>query len=104
MDPEFLADDAEHHHDTSVSSVGIRAPGVLDLDKLNNWIGTLLRTKGTDIYRMKGIFAIKDMPHKFVFHGVHMIFDGQPMPEAVWQEGEEKKNICVFIGKNLNED
>jgi G3E family GTPase len=102
MDPEFLADDAEHHHDNSVTSVGIRKTGELDLDRLNNWIGTLLRTKGTDIYRMKGIFAIQGMPHKFVFHGVHMIFDGQPMPEAVWGD-EERKNICVFIGKNLDE-
>ena len=56
-------------HDTRVSSVGIREVGELDMDKLNGWIGNLLRTKGTDIYRFKGIFAIKGMENKFVFHG-----------------------------------
>lgn len=103
MDPEFLSEDQEHMHDTRVTSVGIRVVGELDMDKLNGWISTLLRTKGADIYRMKGIFAIQGMENKFVFHGVHMIFDGRPLENQPWGADEPKENRCIFIGKNLNE-
>ncbi len=44
----------DHHHDEEIASVGIRAPGDLNEEKLSEWMGTLLRTKGQDIFRMKG--------------------------------------------------
>jgi G3E family GTPase len=46
MDPSFLDDGAEHMHDQTVSSVGITCPGALQLDKLQDWMGDLLRNKG----------------------------------------------------------
>ena len=49
-------------------------PGDLDGERLNDWIGNLLRTKGPDIFRMKGILSIKGEPNRFVFQGVHMLF------------------------------
>jgi G3E family GTPase len=56
-DPAFLTD-TEHQHDATVTSVGIDLPGELDEDKLNAWLGDLLRTKGADIFRSKGILAL----------------------------------------------
>ena len=44
----------DHEHDEEVSSVGIDLPGDLNEKKLNRWMGELLQTKGTDIFRMKG--------------------------------------------------
>ena len=108
MEPGFLAEAADgahhHHHDSNISSVGIHEAGELDLMKLNEWVSTFLRTRGSDIYRMKGVFAIEGLECKFVFQGVHMIFDGKPMEEAPWKEGEEKVNRAVFIGRNLDKD
>jgi G3E family GTPase len=99
MDPEFLRDQ-EHMHDTSVYSVGILEEGEADLDKLNDWIGTILREMGADIFRMKGVIAIKGKQRRYVFQGVHMLFGGSP--QSVWLDGEKKLNKMVFIGRNLD--
>lgn len=100
-DPEFLDPDAEHQHDLTVTSVGIEVEGDLDLERLNDWLGNLLRTKGTDIFRSKGILSIAGMEERYVFQGVHMLLDGQP--NGTWGE-EERRNRLVFIGRNLDRE
>ena len=60
-----------------------------------------LREKGTDIYRMKGVLAIKGQDQRFVFQGIHMLFDGQPM--TPWGD-ETRSNKMIFIGKNLDRE
>ena len=37
------------------------------MDKMNGWLGTLLREKGVDIYRMKGVLSIAGQEQRFVF-------------------------------------
>lgn len=88
-----------HEHDDTVTSVGFREPGVLEGERLNNWIGTLLRTKGADIYRMKGVLNVKGTNKRLVFQGVHMLFDAKFDRE--WGS-EQRLNTLVFIGKNLD--
>jgi G3E family GTPase len=89
----------DHHHDEDVTSVGIRTPGDLDEKKLSEWLGTLLRTKGQDIFRMKGVLAVKGREMRFVFQGVHMLMDGRP--GRPWG-AEPRQNTLVFIGRNLD--
>jgi len=101
-DAEFLRDDQDHQHDQSVSSVGIECAGECDQEKLNNWIAKLLRERGTDIFRTKGVLAVKGCDQRFVFQGIHMIFGGQPQDD--WSPGEERVNRLIFIGRNLNRD
>merc|ERR1712078_482682 len=55
----FLADEHEHQHDSRVSSVGIDLPGEVDEGKLNEWIGWLLKEKSVDLFRSKGILAVR---------------------------------------------
>jgi G3E family GTPase len=100
IDPNFLSEDA-HEHDEEVYSVALVENGALDGEKLNAWLSELLRTQGTDIFRMKGILNIAGEENRFVFQGVHMIFDGRP--DRPWKENETRKNELVFIGRNLNE-
>ncbi|MEO1299247.1 MAG: GTP-binding protein, partial [Cyanobacteria bacterium J06636_16] len=38
---------------------------------------------------------------RFVFQGVHMLFDGRA--DRPWKSNESRKNELVFIGRNLNE-
>ncbi|MBI1268649.1 MAG: GTP-binding protein [Cryomorphaceae bacterium] len=90
---------ATHTHDNEVTSVGIAMPGDLDPNKFNDWLGTLLREKGTDIFRMKGILSIAGQEERFVFQGVHMLFDGQPQKN--WGN-EPRYNQLIFIGRNLD--
>ncbi|BAY17625.1 cobalamin synthesis protein P47K [Anabaenopsis circularis NIES-21] len=100
IDPNFLGEDA-HVHDESVYSVALVAQGALDGEKLHAWMSELLRTQGTDIFRMKGILNIAGEDNRFVFQGVHMIFDGRP--DRPWKPSETRKNELVFIGRNLDE-
>jgi G3E family GTPase len=89
----------DHHHDEDITSVGIRTPGDLDERKLSDWLGTLLRTKGQDIFRMKGILSVKGREQRFVFQGVHMLMDGRP--DRPWG-AEPRHNALIFIGRNLD--
>ena len=90
----------EHSHDGNVSSVGISVPGNLDGKKLNQWIDELLKTKGGDIFRMKGVLCVKGTNKRLVFQGVHMLFDAKFDRE--WKGNESRTNTLVFIGKNLD--
>ncbi len=93
---------AAHEHNEAVTSVGLSAPGDLDGKKLNDWISELLRTKGGDIYRMKGVLAVKGSNKRLVFQGVHMLFDAKFDRE--WKSGESRQNTLVFIGRNLDRE
>lgn len=79
IDPQFLSEDA-HEHDETVTSVALVESGAVDLQKLNAWISYLLQTQGTDIFRMKGILNIAGEDNRFVFQGVHMLFEGTREP------------------------
>jgi len=91
-----------HQHDTTVTSIGFDIPGEVDHSKLNAWIGWVLKEKGDDLYRSKGILAVRGMKEKYVFQAIHMVFTGSP--QKAWAEGEERKCKLVFIGKNLKRD
>ncbi len=91
-----------HTHDEDVSSVGIILDGSLDEYKFQTWLNRLLQFKGQDIFRMKGIVNIKGEENRFVFQGIHMLFDGKP--DRAWKKGEDRSNKIVFIGKNLNRE
>ncbi len=116
LDPDFLGDAAqdshehghehehhhhEHQHDQTVGSVAIVETGAVNEKKLNQWLDHLLQTQGSDIFRMKGILNIADDNRRFVFQGVHMLFDGRP--DRPWKDSDNRRNELVFIGRNLNE-
>ena len=98
IDPDFL-DETAHEHDETVGSVALVESGELDGDKLNTWMGELLRDHGPDIFRMKGILNLAGEDNRFVFQGVHMLFDGRQ--DRPWKPDESRKNELVFIGRNL---
>jgi G3E family GTPase len=100
IDPQFLGEEA-HVHDETIGSIAITIDGSINVEKLNIWISELLRTQGQDIFRMKGILNIANDEHRFVFQGVHMIFDGRQ--DRPWKASEPRNNQLVFIGRNLDE-
>ena len=91
-----------HTHDNTVSSIGIDIPGSVDYNKFNDWLGDLLRTRGTDIFRSKGIISIKDRDDRIIFQGVHMLLD--VTSDRPWEQNEQRINNLVFIGRNLNRE
>jgi G3E family GTPase len=88
-----------HHHETQITSVGIEDARALDPDKVNEWLSYLLQIRGQDILRMKGVLSFRDEPRRYVFHGVHMIFDG--CLERLWNDGP-RINRLIFIGRSLD--
>jgi G3E family GTPase len=98
--PGFLTGEGAHH-DPSIRSLSLTEPRALDGAKLNSWLGGLLKSRGGDIFRMKGIVQVAGERRRVVFQGVHMMFDGRP--DRPWEEGEDRTNRLVFIGRNLPE-
>ena len=99
IDPDFLSEDA-HEHDETVGSIALVETGEVNGQKLNAWLSNLLQTQGPDIFRMKGILNMQGQDQRFVFQGVHMLFDGRP--DRLWKPTETRKNELVFIGRNLD--
>jgi G3E family GTPase len=101
LDPHLLEDGHEHHHhhDAEIQSVGIEVAADCDGERLNEWLSTLLREKGVDIFRMKGVFSVRGNPNRVVFQGVHMVLDAKD--GGPWGE-RPRKNALVFIGRHLD--
>ena len=91
---------AQHEHDDEVGSIAIEIDGDCDPNRLNAWLSKLLSERGVDIFRMKGFISVAGESQRFVFQGVHMLFDGQPDRE--WGD-DPRRNQLVFIGRNLDE-
>jgi len=102
MDDAFLEDSHNHVHDPRVSSVGITVKGEVIQQKLNQWISWLLKEKGVDLFRSKGVLAVKGMKQKFVYQAIHMLFANSM--EGEWGPDEERVCKMVFIGKNLDRE
>ena len=91
---------AQHEHDDEVGSFAIEHDGDLDPARLNAWLSELLREHGVDIFRMKGFLSIAGEANRYVFQGVHMLFDSQP--DKAWGN-TPRRNQLVFIGRTLDE-
>lgn len=90
---------AGHTHEDEISSVGIEEEGLVDEDRFREWISNLLRERGTDLYRSKGIIQIADQEERLVFHAVHMLMNMDS--DRAWG-GETRINRLIFIGRNLD--
>ena len=92
---------AQHEHDDEVGSMAIERDGDVNMDLMNAWLSKLLAEKGIDIFRMKGFISVAGESRRFVFQGVHMLFDAQRDKE--WGD-TPRRNQLVFIGRNLDEE
>ena len=91
--------DAHHQHDESVSSVGIEVDADIELDALQTWLAELRESDATNLFRMKGIFAVQGQPYRYVLQGVHDIIELR----AAQAWGSEPRSCrIVFIGRELD--
>jgi G3E family GTPase len=97
--PDFLIDDS-HEHNDDVSSMSFEVKRLLDQERFNIWMATLLSEKGGDLLRSKGILHFAGQTRRFGFQAVHMISDGDFLgPEL---DATPRPSRIVFIGRNLN--
>lgn len=69
---------------------------------LEEWIDDLLETEGDDLLRYKGVVNVAGIDRKYVFQGVHKLFNGRFADN--WAPGETRETRFVFIGKNLDRE
>lgn len=91
---------AAHSHDEEVTSVGITVESALSEYKLNSWLRLLLSSKGTDIFRSKGILNLAGKNQRVVFQGVHMLMDVNI--DRDWKPDEPRRSEIVFIGRHID--
>ena len=93
IEPDFLESDHDHEHDDDVTSLSFVSDTPLDMDKFQDWFGNLLRTKGQDILRSKGILNFKGEEERYVFQGVHMLMDASPMGPCLLYTSPSPRDI-----------
>jgi len=89
----------DHGHE--IQTVSLTIPGDLDGDKFRAWLEEFVEKHAADLFRSKGIIAIRDVPERMVFQGVHGMFRitlGQGWGES------ERLTQAVFIGRNLRRE
>ena len=107
IDPKFfeseknLSSGHDHDHEDDVKSLAFSLPGWMDINRINIWFQVFVKARGVDLYRMKGILAVKGSEKQIVFQGVHMQMG--TVEGKNWGEQEPISRL-VFIGKDLDED
>jgi G3E family GTPase len=88
-------------HEHEIQTVSLTIPGDLDGDNFRDWLADFVEKHSADLFRSKGIIAIRDVPERMVFQGVHGMFRitlGQG-----WAN-DARLTQAVFIGRNLQRD
>jgi G3E family GTPase len=96
--PDFL-EDHEHEHDPSLESVALVFQQPFDRTRLESHLRSLLKEKGDDIFRLKGILAIAGEPRRVVLQAVHRIMDLRAAD--AWTSARRESKL-VFIGRGLD--
>eukprot|EP00801_Mesodinium_rubrum_P004252 Mrub_04254.p1 GENE.Mrub_04254~~Mrub_04254.p1 ORF type:complete len:415 (+),score=115.62 Mrub_04254:22-1245(+) len=106
FDPEFLNTDGEHQHDDTVKSCSSKVKGEMNFSKVQKFISSLIGNPemAANLFRYKGVLAVRGMKKKFVFQGVHMIFSGGFSDDVEYKDNEERESRFVFIGRNLDKN
>lgn len=98
-DAQWLHGDG-HLHDPTLTSVSIEIDAAVDRSMVSSWVTRLLEERGADVYRIKGILAVRDDDRRFVLQGMHTIFDIQP--GALWAGDGQRASRIVLIGRDLD--
>ena len=96
---EISLDEHEHSHEPGLDSESFIFQQPFRRDRLDGFIQKLLKDRGDDVYRMKGILAIQGDARRHVLQGVHRLTEIK-LADAWGAEPPESK--LVFIGRNLD--
>ena len=91
-----------HHHDDDVKSFVFKTDRALDPAKLEDFLGAMVNIYGPRMLRYKGVLNMKGTERKVIFQGVHQLMGSDLGPQ--WGEGEERVSKMVFIGIDLPRD
>ncbi|MEM9231678.1 MAG: GTP-binding protein [Pseudomonadota bacterium] len=86
-------------HDMRIATASITLEKPLFDVVFDTWLDTLIRLRGSNILRVKGIVFPNNIDVPFVFHGVQHIFD-PPIPIRNWT-GADKSSRIVVVARDL---
>jgi len=97
----FCAGPKPPTHKHQIASISVAMDGEMDAELFQAWIEGFIQLHAENLYRSKGILAIRGCPERLIFQGVHGVFrlsTGEP-----WQ-GEPLQTRAIFIGRGLQRD
>jgi G3E family GTPase len=96
--PDFF-DDTSHQHDPSLVSESFIYGAPFDGEELAAWLASATAGQAADLFRIKGIVAVKGSPNRWVLQAVHALLDFRA--DIPWGDTPPSSKI-VFIGRNLD--
>jgi len=99
-------DHDHHHHDVNRHDANIKAVCVtlddpVDGAAMDMWLGTLVRFRGADLLRVKGIINVAGFDRPVVIHGVQHTFHPETVLDA-WPS-EDRRTRIVFITRGISD-
>ena len=99
--------DHGHHHDLNRHDDEIRATCITLEEPVSGkavdaWLEALLRWRGEDLLRVKGIIHVAELDAPMIIHGVQHIFH-PPFVLPEWPS-EDRRTRIVFIARNIEEE
>ena len=98
IDPDFLTD-SNTEHDDDVSSFVFRSNQPFNIERLDEFLSSVLQVYGPELMRYKGLMWVAGVDERVVLQGVHMLM-GTELGTR-WGKDETRESCVVFIGKNL---
>jgi hypothetical protein len=93
--------DPGHSHDERVGSFSIEATRPINANRFQAWLSDVLKTHGTQLYRMKGFLNFAGANDRIVIQGVHMVVDTTTL--GPWGDASRRTQL-VFIGRELDRE
>lgn len=90
-----------HGHDARIGSASIVLEDPIPPAAFDLWLDTLVKLRGSEILRVKGIVHLEGIATPFVFHGVQHLFD-PPVPLRNWPGGDHQSRIVVIARDMTN--
>ena len=98
IEPAFLTD-VDHEHDDDVTSFVFREDRALDLERLEDFLSSIVQVYGPQLMRYKGVLNVQGKSQRVVFQGVHMMMGADT--GGNWKKGEARSSKMVFIGRDM---
>ena len=100
---------AHHHHhgpnrhDARIQAFCLTFDRPLRWNGMGTFLDMLVRTRGADILRIKGILNLEGEDRPLIVHSVQHVFH-QPLQLSAWPPGDDRRSRLVFIVRDLTRE
>lgn len=88
-----------NRHDARIKATCLTVDEPLDWEPFSQWMGTLIRMRGDDLLRVKGILNVAGEERPVAIHGVQHVFH-PPARLGAWPS-QDRRSRLVFITRDI---